>query len=209
MLSKILSIFQAANRPLLMAQKIMVVTLGTFMAAAMTWTIFSRLVFKNSLLGLEEIVLISAIWFYMIGAALAASERSHLRVEIVPMVIKNIKVLATIQLAISFIVLLAAGVIAYLSFDLLGWAIEKKTALPATRIPAAVPQSAFALSTTLFLLYFARDLVSDLKAWLEALAFGGKAGPRAAIEGEAGEGAGDGPERSASGGTTKPSETGG
>jgi TRAP-type C4-dicarboxylate transport system permease small subunit len=177
MLAKILSAFQAVNRPVLLIQKAIVVAFGTFMAAAMTWTIISRLVFKNSLLGLEEIVLVSAIWFYMIGAALAASERSHLRVEVMAMIVKNPKILASIHLFISAMVLAAAGVICYLSFDLLGWAVKKNTVLAATRIPSAVPQSAFAISTVLMAMYFTRDLLSDLKAWLEALSGGRKPAP--------------------------------
>jgi TRAP-type C4-dicarboxylate transport system permease small subunit len=170
MLTQILAIFDMVNRPLIRAQKFIVILFGTFMAVAMTWTIISRLVFKNSLLGLEEIVLISAIWFYMIGAALACSERSHIKVDILTMFIKDQRILSLIQVLISVIVLAVTVVICRLSFELIEWAIVKKTALPATRIPSFVPQAAFAISTVAFLFYFVRDLLKDIVGLTNAFA---------------------------------------
>jgi TRAP-type C4-dicarboxylate transport system permease small subunit len=168
MLSKIIDLFQYVDKPILLFQKYIVIVFGTFMATAMTWTIISRLIFKNSLLGLEEIILITAIWFYMLGATIASSERSHIKVDIISMFIKNKKILTVIQVLISAFVLIVAIIICQLSFDLLSWALEKKTALPATRIPSAVPQSAFAISTVLFIFYFLRDLVMDIASAAKA-----------------------------------------
>ena len=154
MLDRIIKKMQWLDIGLLKFQKAIVIIFGTFMAFAITGTVVSRLLFKNSLLGLEEVVLISAIWFYMIGAAIAASERSHLKVEVIPMIVKSKKALAVINLVIAAFVLVVACFMCYLCHDLLMWAIKKKTALPATRIPSWVPQSSFLTATFFFHLLF-------------------------------------------------------
>lgn len=179
MLGKLLFMFDRLDFYLVKVQKALVIAVGLFMSIGMTWTIFSRLIFKNPLLGMEELIVVGGLWFYMIGVALAGSERSHLRVEIVPMLIKNKKVLAVIEVCLSVVTLIVAGIILYWCFDLLAWAIEKKSILAATKMPAYVPQSSFSLAMFLLVLYFARDLLRDIKTLCEVFR-DGAATPEAA-----------------------------
>ena len=163
MLNNLLLMFDRFDYYLVKVQKALVIAVGIFMSVGMTGTIISRLVFKNSLLGMEELIVVGGLWFYMLGAALAGSERSHLRVEVLNMVVKNKKVLAVVEVCLSGLTLLVAALIMYWCFHLLAWTLEKKTILAATRLPAAVPQSAFPLALSLLVLYFARDLLRDIK----------------------------------------------
>lgn len=168
MLTSIVELFESIDTSLLKVQKFIVIIFGSFMAFALVAAIVFRLIFKNSFLGLEEIVLISALWFYMLGAAIAASEGSHLRAEIMPLIFKNARILAIIRLFISIFVVVVAGFMCSWCYDLLHWAVQKKTALPATRIPSYVPQSALFVSTVLFIFYFTRDVLKDTIALVKA-----------------------------------------
>jgi TRAP-type C4-dicarboxylate transport system permease small subunit len=73
-------------------------------------------------------------------------------------------------------VLITAVFICLWSYDLIAWAVQKKTALPATRIPSWVPQSAFLSSTVLFVFYFLRDALKDAIGLIEVFKNG--AAPR-------------------------------
>jgi TRAP-type C4-dicarboxylate transport system permease small subunit len=163
MYEKLEKIYRVFDSILLKIQKTVVIAFGSFMAFALVGVIVGRTLFENPFLGTEEIVLITAMWFYMLGAAIAASERSHLKTDILQLFIQNPKVIAGVDVVISLFTLAVAVFMSYLCYDLLAWAVLKKTALPATRIPSYVPQSAFVVSVILICYYFVRDIVNDIK----------------------------------------------
>ncbi len=181
MLDSLLRMFDRFDSHLVKVQKVMVITFGLVMSVGMVTAIVSRQIFKNPLLGMEEIIVVSGFWFYMIGAALAASERSHLRVEVIPMFVKNRRVVAVIEVFLSVLTVFLAGVILYWCFDLLAWSIQKKDILPATKLPSYVPQSSFPLAMILLVVYFFRDLLRDIKKLGEA--FRGRPAKTQALEG--------------------------
>lgn len=181
MLDNLLRMFDRFDSRLVKVQKAMAIVFGLIMSVGMTAAIVSRQLFKNPLLGMEEIIVVSGFWFYMVGATLAASERSHLRVEVVPMLIKNKLVVAVIEVFLSVLALFLAGVILYWCFDLLAWSIEKRDILPATKMPSYVPQSSFPLAMTLLTVYFSRDLLRDIKKLCDA--FRSRTGETQAMDG--------------------------
>jgi len=74
--------------------------------------VWLRYVFHVPMLWVEEIAVTPAFWFYMMGAAYAAYERSHIRVDIVEIAIHNpkrrlivrfISALITLGLAMLFV----------------------------------------------------------------------------------------------------------
>ncbi|MDR0355482.1 MAG: TRAP transporter small permease subunit [Deltaproteobacteria bacterium] len=182
MLDKLLRLFERLDSRLVKVQRLMAIAFGLVMSLGMTAAIVSRQFFKNPLLGMEEIVVVSGFWFYMTGVALAASERSHLRVEVIPMVVRNRRAVAVIEVLTSVLALFLAGFILYWCFDLLAWSIEKRDILPATKLPSYVPQSSFPLAMGLLTLYFARDLLRDVRNLSDA--FRGRAPETSAREGE-------------------------
>ncbi|MEC8485067.1 MAG: TRAP transporter small permease subunit, partial [Pseudomonadota bacterium] len=68
-----------------------VVVLSIAIASMLAWGIFSRSLLNAPVFGLEELVLISAMWLYMLGAVLAAKDRSHLTADFVSVIFKNEK----------------------------------------------------------------------------------------------------------------------
>lgn len=74
--------------------------------------VWLRYVFQLPLLWVEELAIVPAFWMYMMGAAYAAFERSHIKVDIVGVVVHNpkrrlivrfIAALVTLGLAMLFI----------------------------------------------------------------------------------------------------------
>ena len=58
-----------------------VIILSLVIAVGMVTGIVARSLLGQPLLGLEEIILFSVMWLYMLGAALASREDSHLSAD--------------------------------------------------------------------------------------------------------------------------------
>jgi len=80
-----------------------------FLVFAQVWL---RYVFQLPLLWVEEVAIVPAFWLYMMGAAYAVYERSHIRVDIVEvmvhspkrrLIIRFISALITLGLAMLFV----------------------------------------------------------------------------------------------------------
>ena len=54
-----------------------VVVFSLIVSVGMVTGIVARSVFRQPLLGLEELILFTVMWLYMLGAALASREKSH------------------------------------------------------------------------------------------------------------------------------------
>ncbi|WP_213810569.1 TRAP transporter small permease [Jeotgalicoccus sp. WY2] len=50
------------------------------------------------LMGIEELLILPTIWLYMIGAANASQERSHISVDIIEVFLKNKKLLIILSI---------------------------------------------------------------------------------------------------------------
>lgn len=69
------------------------IVLGLAIAVMLAVGIFSRAVLGKPVFGLEELMLMAAMWFYMLGATLASRDRSHLSADFVQVMTRNPKVL--------------------------------------------------------------------------------------------------------------------
>lgn len=137
--------------------------LSIFMSIGIAYGIFARTVLGQSVLGLEELVLMAAVWLYMLGAGLASRERTHLCGDFIPVLFDSPKVINFFSLLSTSICLVLAVFILTWSYDLLSWAIERSQTTSVFRIPYYAIQSSFVLASVLFILYLVRDFIEDLK----------------------------------------------
>ena len=124
--------------------------------------VVSRSVFKQPLFGVEELILLIVIWVYMLGAALASRERSHLTAAFLPLILSSEKALGLAEVlsaAISFLISLA---ICYWCYQLADWSISQQQTTPVFGLPWAISQSAPLVCSSLMSIYALRDFVMDL-----------------------------------------------
>jgi len=166
MVHNTISVIKALDAIFLKFQKVIVIILGSFIALAIALVILGRLIFGNAFLGTEEIVLICAMWFYMLGASIVSAERSHLSANILPLFIKNTKILSGIKLLRTIITLAIALLMVTWCYDFLAWALLKKQIMPATKLPWYISQASLFVASLFFIWYFLRDLIQDtLEFW--------------------------------------------
>lgn len=141
-----------------------VVVLGLFLAFGITAGIVFRVLFDTPLFGLEELVLMAAMWLYMLGAGLASHERSHLSADFVQVFSKNRKVTSVFKVISTCIALVMAGFFISWSYSLVAWAVERGQVTPVFSIPLYVPQASFLVASVLMFVYLVRDLVGDIRS---------------------------------------------
>ncbi|SDP81454.1 TRAP transporter small permease [Desulforhopalus singaporensis] len=147
---------------LMLIVKPIVITLCLIVAIGMTVGVFSRIIIGTPMFGLEEIILMTVMWLYMLGAVLASRERSHLAADFVQVVSRNPKVIYFVHLLASIISLIIAIYISTWCYDLMTWAFAKKQTTPVFNLPWYYSQSSLFVASLFFLLYLVRDIFTDL-----------------------------------------------
>ena len=160
-------VFQRIDQVLTAIIKPFVVLLSLFVACAMVFGIFARSVLSTPLLGLEELVLFSVIWLYMLGAGLASQERSHLTADFVHVVTDNERIRGAVRLVASVISMIMAVVFVVWSYDLLAWGLTKRQSTPVFQLPLYASQGSLFICSLLFVFYTFRDVINDLKSLRE------------------------------------------
>lgn len=95
-----------------------------------------------SIFYVEEIALFPAFWLYMVGAAYGAYERSHIKVEILPLIIKSQRKQAIAQFIISFITVAAMLVFIWWGYCFFMFTLKIGPESTSVRIPLIYGRSA-------------------------------------------------------------------
>ena len=157
-------ILSRLDRALGAMKKTAAAILSLAVACLMVAEVITRYVLGEPWFGLEEITLLCVMWLYMVGASMACRERSHLKADVIQLLVKNQIVLSALTLLSTLISLIMAIFIAQWSFDLVVWGINKAQGTPVFGIPWVVSQSSLLAGGMFFVIYFLRDLVHDIRA---------------------------------------------
>lgn len=140
-----------------------VILIGLKVAFMLAIGIFSRAILGAPIFGLEELMLMGIMWFYMLGAALASREKSHLSADFVKVISKNPKVWRMASIAATVISLFVAVMFVTWAWDFFFWGFTKGQSTPVFGIPWWISQSSLFVASILFVAYLSRDLVQELR----------------------------------------------
>lgn len=158
----IVDLFASIDHMLATCMKVAVAVMGIFVSFAMVIGIVSRSLLGVQVFGLEELVLTAAMWLYMLGAALASRERSHLSADFIEAFSSNETLHdATRLVATALSVVMAAFFVTW-SYSLFAWGVEKGQVTPVFSIPQYISQCSLFVASVLLLLYALRDLIHDV-----------------------------------------------
>ncbi|GAA0587848.1 TRAP transporter small permease [Halomonas salifodinae] len=142
--------------------KAAVTVLGLFVSFAMVVGIVSRALLDAPVFGLEELVLMAAMWLYMLGAALASRERSHLSADFIQAFSKNETLNNVTKLIATILSVVLAAFFVSWSYSLFSWGFERGQVTPVFSIPQYISQGSLLVASIFLLLYAVRDLVNDV-----------------------------------------------
>ena len=140
----------------------LLIVVGLAIALMLTVGIVARAFFSAPVFGMEEIMLIGVMWFYMLGAALASRERSHLSGDFTKVLTKNHNLWRAASIASTVISLGAAALFVVWSYDLFAWGVQRGQTTPVFGIPWVVSQASLLFAAVLFVAYLVRDLIHEL-----------------------------------------------
>lgn len=138
------------------------VLVGLAIAVMLAIGIFSRAVLGKPVFGLEELMLLSAMWFYMLGAALASRERAHLSADFVQVMTTNPKILRAASLISTAISLGVSVMFATWAWNLFSFGLERGQTTAVFGIPWWVAQVSLFVAAVAFVIYLIRDLILEL-----------------------------------------------
>jgi len=151
------------SKGLLNAQAAIGVTASIFITLGVAAAAILRYVFKTSLFGLEELILIAAFWMYFMGASYAASRKQHISAEIVSVYCKNRKTREIMILIAEFITLALSLLYTSWGAYFAYWGITEGGVTPVYQLPIAVSQFAIFLGFVLMTWYFLIDFIRRAK----------------------------------------------
>jgi len=142
------------------------VSLSVAVAFMLAWGVFSRSILNAPVFGLEELVLISAMWLYLMGAVLAGKDRSHLTGDFVSVIFKNKKFIAGMSVLATVISLIMALYFVSWSYELLAWSIKKSQITPVFKLPWYISQSSLFVGSVAMVFYLVRDVIKDCQKFI-------------------------------------------
>lgn len=158
----IVDLFVFIDNTIAFVMKTVVTLMGIFVSFAIVIGIVARSLLGMPIFGLEELVLMAAMWLYMLGAALASRERSHLSADFIQVFSKNEVFRNAMSCFSSTLSLVLAIFFVVWSYSLFSWGVERGQVTPVFRIPQYVAQGSLFVASILLFVYALRDLVLDV-----------------------------------------------
>jgi TRAP-type transport system small permease protein len=140
-----------------------VVVVGLGVSLMIVVGIVSRTLFGSPVFGLEELMLLAIMWFYMLGAVLASRESSHLSADFVHVMTSNKAIHRAAFIVSTVISIIASLAFCYWAADFLAFGISRGQSTPVFRIPFWVSQLSLFVAAILLTAYLVRDLIVELR----------------------------------------------
>lgn len=118
-----------------------------------------RYILQTSIFGMNELVLIPAIWMYFIGASYASHEGSHISANVLQVYMKSERAKAILRLVIAVISLILGIIFTYWASYYVLDSVRRGGTTSIFDFPLVIPQSAVVAGFVLMVLYTTVDLV--------------------------------------------------
>lgn len=122
--------------------------------------VWLRYVLHLSMLWVEEVAIVPAFWMYMMGAAYATFERSHIKVDIVEITVKGSRRRLIIKFIASLITLGLAMLFIQWGYDFFTWDLEHNPQTYTLRFPIIYARSSF---------FFGAGILGGFYFWIETI----------------------------------------
>ena len=142
------------NSGLVAAQRSFLFLLMVLLTTAMLAEVVTRYFFGIALFGMEQFVGYTAVWVYFIGAAYGSYERSHVKAEIIGMLIKSKRKLMLDRAASAAVAVFVSCVLAKWSLDFCLNSIRVHEISPTHSVPMIYFHVSILVGAILMVAYF-------------------------------------------------------
>ncbi|OOV86395.1 TRAP transporter small permease [Oceanospirillum linum] len=152
--------FQAIDNWTARLLHLIVIVASIAVAGLVFFQVISRYVFEWSIIGLDELSLLAAMWLYMAGALIASRRSEHLVVDFLPQKLRSPLLLKIHQRVIALIMLGTTLFFLFLGWKLLKFALRLPQYTEGLDMPQLASQSAILVAAVGCTLYVVRDLIT-------------------------------------------------
>jgi TRAP-type C4-dicarboxylate transport system permease small subunit len=113
-------------------------------------------------MGIEEMATLMGFWMYFIGAAHGSRERSHIKADLLNVMIKDIRKLMFVKLLVALFTLVMAAIMTNWTWNYVLWSLTTFERSPSLGIPMIYSQVALFIAALLMTLYTFVEFVDYL-----------------------------------------------
>jgi len=140
-------------------QRIFMLFAGCIITLLVFIEVMLRYVMGSPLFGVEELIVLIAMWLYFIGASYGSYERSHIKAELINTWVKSPKKYALVRSISSGITFILSLIMVSWTYPFFIWSITKGGTSQALLLPMYYFQSAVFVGAILMSLYFFTEFV--------------------------------------------------
>ena len=151
------TILERSDRAIDYAMRTIIIVITIMASCTMLLQVIARYIFEVAISGLDEITGHTAVWLYLMGAAYGSYDRSHIKAEMIHLVIKNQCVLNIVRAVSTLIGAIVAGYMVIWSYGYIRWSVLKHEVTPTLQTPTVIFQVAILIGAVLMVYYFVRE----------------------------------------------------
>jgi len=144
-------------------QRAVLIACSVFITLLVFGAVLMRYVFHYPGMEVEEIATLAAFWLYFTGAVYGSYERTHIKTELIHLVLKQPRHYAAAKSAASLITLTLTGIMSYWGYTFFVWGIEKWARSPVLQLPMVYAQSSIFVGAVFMSFYFLVELVDNIR----------------------------------------------
>ena len=153
-----------AWKALIRVQQVILIAVGFWVTVGVFVEVVGRYVFHTGIMfGFDELSVFPVFWMYMIGAAYATYENSHLKAEVTAMMGMSPRTLGIVKVVVS---LIAFALICYIlctwGYNHFVWLLVKHEVTHALRLPLLFVKSSIFFGLILITLYLAIQFITSI-----------------------------------------------
>ena len=161
MLSKVVWLFKVGLWDgLLNIQRIVVVSIIAIVFVLVVAEVMFRYFLKLPLMFVEELVMYGVFWLYMLGAAYAAYERTHIKGEVISVFFKQPGAVCGFKIGAAFVSFGLSCLMSYWSLGTFLWDIKMGVTTIMLFLPVGYSHLSLFVGFSLMAVYFLTELIS-------------------------------------------------
>lgn len=144
-------------------QRAALIASSIFITLLVFGAVLMRYVFHYPGMEVEEVATLVAFWLYFTGAIYGTYERTHIKTELIHLILRKPRRYAVAKSVASLISLVLAGILSYWGFTFFVWGIQKWARSPVLQLPMVYAQSSIFVGAVFMSFYFLVELVDNIR----------------------------------------------
>jgi len=148
---------------LVISQKVILVLTSSFIVLLVFSGVLMRYIFHYPGMEVEEMATLAAFWLYFTGAIYGSYERTHIKAELLHLIIKNPQRYEIVRFVASLITMILVLIMCYWAYHFFMWGLEKKGRSPVLQMPLVFAQSSIFFGAIFMSFYFFVELLDNFR----------------------------------------------